>query len=167
VVHVGVGGMGRLLVRVLTPLVHPAITTCGLVALLDGPSPPAPSSSLSSQSARADTGKRFVDGHRLDGRTPGEVAGLLRALRAQLLVTSVGPEREAVLANEARDWESGSVSAWQQPQPEREARVMTALCAMTEHDRSITSAWLTHFIPHCPQVRQSPVNVLVRACAAL
>lgn len=129
---VRVGLASAPLVRVLTPLFHPAVATNGQIALLDG------------------TGKGFV---------PWRGAGLplLRALRAQLLVTDIGPEREAALARDplvrltqCNDW--GPEMPQRRLRAERRARVTTALCAMTDHDRRTTSAWLAHFIPHSPQL---------------
>ena len=82
---------------------------------------------------------------------------LLRSLRAQLLVTDIGPEREAALASDplaqltqCDEWGRGTPE--RRLRAERRARVTTALCAMNDHDRRTTSTWLAHFIPHSPQV---------------
>jgi hypothetical protein len=83
-------------------------------------------------------------------------------------VTDIGPEREAALARDplvrltqCNDW--GPEMPQRRLRAERRARVTTALCAMTDHDRRTTSAWLAHFIPHSPQVCYC-VRAVVSAC---
>jgi hypothetical protein len=76
----------------------------------------------------------------------------LRALRSQLLIHDVGGARAEALLKHSL---AGPVMAEWQMSPretQRKARVMTALCAMTEQERTTSRSWLAHFIPHCAPV---------------
>jgi hypothetical protein len=76
----------------------------------------------------------------------------LRTLRTQLILTRMTPAQTPALE------ERGSremVRMWitEPRQSERLARVLTALCAMTDLERRTSRAWLGPFIQHFPQVR--------------